>query len=213
MKPTIAVVPRRRLGRPNLTSSLRSERSITLSSDQLEEGLLEAGLARTQLHKGHPRLSGQAIEPGCERNRTLDAQASVLLPERKTVVLDDSCENGQLRPLLGHGHELGSAHADVLRRSTEERPAILENYKPVGDLFDLGEEVTADDQLLALIAESAHQLADPRDPLRVQPIRRLVQEEQVGVGQQRTSDAKPLLHAHRVRALPVVPALAEAHQI
>src|SRR5215813_3277396 len=101
MKPTIAVVPRRRLGRRNLTSSLRSERSITLSSDQLEEGLLEAGLARTQLHKGHPRLSGQAIEPGCERNRTLDAQASVLLPERKTVVLDDSCENGQLRPLLG----------------------------------------------------------------------------------------------------------------
>jgi hypothetical protein len=55
------------------------------------------------------------------------------------------------------------------------------------------------------------QLADLADALRIEPVRRLVQDEQLGFGQQRCGQAQPLPHAERV-GLDRTPAhVAETH--
>ena len=56
--------------------------------------------------------------------------------------------------------------------------------------------------------EVAEEPPDLHDPRRVEPVRRLVEDEQLGVGQQRRGDAEALLHAER-EALDRLPVPAD----
>ena len=57
---------------------------------------------------------------------------------------------------------------------------------------------------------AAHHPAELEDAGRVEAVRGLVQDQQLGVGQQAAGDAEPLAHAERVAADAVVGALAQA---
>jgi len=54
--------------------------------------------------------------------------------------------------------------------------------------------MTVQENRFALIAQSAEQLPYLRPPDRIEPIGRLVQDQQVGVMQQRLRQAEPLIH-------------------
>ena len=46
--------------------------------------------------------------------------------------------------------------------------------------------------------ERAQEVAQPAHALRVEPVRRLVEDEQLGLAEQRRREAEPLAHAERV---------------
>ena len=51
-------------------------------------------------------------------------------------------------------------------------------------------------------ANGAQEVAEPADPLGIEPVRRLVEHQQARLAQQRARDAQPLAHAERVAADP-----------
>ena len=52
-------------------------------------------------------------------------------------------------------------------------------------------------------------MAELEDPRRVEPVHRLVEDQQLGIGQQAARDAEPLPHPHRVRLDAVARAVGE----
>lgn len=66
----------------------------------------------------------------------------------------------------------------------------------VGRLLDLGQVVAGHEHRAPLPAEAPQQLPDLHDARRVQPVRRLVQDQDLGVLEQRGADAQPLAHAN-----------------
>ena len=67
----------------------------------------------------------------------------------------------------------------------------------VADGLDLGELVRGDEDGPPTPTKIAQQLADLHDAGGVEAVRRLVEDQQLGVGQQRCGDAEALLHAER----------------
>ena len=65
---------------------------------------------------------------------------------------------------------------------------------------DLGEHVARDEDRLALGREAAHEVAQPAHALRVEPVRGLVEDQQLRVAEQRAREAEPLPHPERVAA-------------
>ena len=62
------------------------------------------------------------------------------------------------------------------------------------------EDVAGEEDRPPLGGERAKQLAEPADALRVEPVRRLVEDEHLRVAEQRAGQAEPLAHAERVPA-------------
>src|ERR1035441_1923258 len=92
----------------------------------------------------------------------------------------------------------------------------LPDHLPVGQDVDEvrrigGEAVVLLDQedRQAAAAQVGHDLADPLDDHRRQALRRLVHQEQAGVGQQGAADREHLLLASGELATPVAPAILE----
>ena len=80
----------------------------------------------------------------------------------------------------------------------------------VADLLDLGHQVAREEDGAAALAEAPDELAHLGHAGRVEAVRRLVEDQQVRVLDQRGRDAEPLLHPLRVRAEAVACPLAEA---
>jgi len=68
----------------------------------------------------------------------------------------------------------------------------------VADLLDLAQQVGGDHHGPAFGGDAGDQFPDLPDAGRVEPIGRLVEDEQFGVAQQSGRDAEPLLHPERV---------------
>jgi hypothetical protein len=62
-------------------------------------------------------------------------------------------------------------------------------------------------------SQAADQPSHLLDALRIEAVGRFVEDEQLGVAQQRGSDPEPLLHAERVAAIPVLGPAGQAHQL
>ena len=103
---------------------------------------------------------------------------------------------------------------DALRRTGPEqlrdaarrqRPAVAEDRGRRADLLHLGQDVRAEQDRHAGVAQAADHLAHLADAGGVEPVGRLVEDQQRGVLEQRGGDGEPLLHAERVGlvALPV----------
>jgi hypothetical protein len=55
-------------------------------------------------------------------------------------------------------------------------------------------QVRGDEHGAALVREHFHQVPNPDDAFRVEPVDRLVEDQQPGVAEQRRGDAEPLPH-------------------
>ena len=91
------------------------------------------------------------------------------------------------------------------RRSSSSEPidddlAVVDDRDPVARLLDLVEEVRREDHRASLVDERAEQVAELEDAGRVEAVDRLVEDQQLGVGEQAAGDAEALAHAQRVRA-------------
>ena len=69
-----------------------------------------------------------------------------------------------------------------------------------------------DEDRLATRGQGLERVAQLHDPARVQAVGRLVEQEELGVVEQRNGDAEPLLHPHRVSGDAVACPIAQAHQ-
>ncbi len=88
--------------------------------------------------------------------------------------------------------------------------AEVDDGREIAGLLDLVEQVRGEQHGPALADEVADQVAELEDAGRVEPVHRLVEDQQLGIRQQAARDAEALAHAERVGADLVVGAGAEA---
>ena len=81
-------------------------------------------------------------------------------------------------------------------------PALADHDEVVGDDLDLVQQVRGEQHGAAPVGVAAEQVAHPADAGRVEPVGRLVEDQHLGVAEQRGGDAEPLAHAERVVAAP-----------
>ena len=80
------------------------------------------------------------------------------------------------------------------------QPATMDDPDPRRQPIDLTEDVAGHEDRDALVGEATEQLADLDDASRIQPVGRLIEDEQFWRRQQRTSKGQPLQIAERERA-------------
>ena len=126
------------------------------------------------------------------------------------------------RPVQGGGEQrrLRAADADrgvraeqLVHREVGQQPAAAEHDEVVGGVLHLAHQVAGDQHRPSLVGEVAQQLPHPADALRVQAVHRLVEQQDVGVAEQRGGDAEPLPHAQGEPAHPVVGHRLEADHL
>ena len=101
--------------------------------------------------------------------------------------------SGRADSRLAGSHRLDLGHRRVLHE-----PAPVDDHDLVDGLRDLGEDVARDEHRAALGRERAEEVAEPADPLRVEPVRRLVEDEHLRVAEERGREPEPLAHPERV---------------
>ena len=102
----------------------------------------------------------------------------------------------------GRGEQLGE-------RALVDDAAGADDRDAVAQLLDLGHQVAGEQHGDALVGEPPDQRAHVAHAGRVEAGRRLVEQQQPRVAQQRAGDAEPLAHAVRVAADPVLGAVGE----
>ncbi len=88
----------------------------------------------------------------------------------------------------------GGPAEHVGQRPLGEQPAGAHDPDVGGDLLDLGEQVAGDQDGGAVSGELTDQVADLAGALRIQAVRRLVEDQQVARLQQCSRQPEPLLH-------------------
>jgi hypothetical protein len=104
---------------------------------------------------------------------------------------------GVVLVLGGDGDARPRAAQQVADRAAEQQLAEADDDEVVAHRLDLREQVRGDDDRPALPAQVGEQRADLHDARRVQAVRGLVEDEQLGIGQQRGGDPEALLHPER----------------
>ena len=90
------------------------------------------------------------------------------------------------------------ARRELRQRRLDHEPAAVDDQHAVDRLRDLGEHVARDEDRAPARRERAQEVAQPAHPLGVEPVRRLVEHEQLGIAQQRRGQPEPLPHSERV---------------
>ena len=96
------------------------------------------------------------------------------------------------------------AEEQLIHRPFADEAAGRDDPDHVGELLHLAEDVARDEHRLAGRGEVAEGLAHGHDAGRIEPVGRLVEQEQARIAQQGGRDAQALLHPERV-ALDLVP--------
>ena len=86
---------------------------------------------------------------------------------------------------------VGGPGAQVPRRTDSEDAAVLDDRDSVGELLRLVEIVGCEEDRLAQSAEVSHRLPRPPAGLGVEARGRLVEEDQLGVADQREREVEP----------------------
>ena len=90
------------------------------------------------------------------------------------------------------------------RSSPAGRHAPVDDRDVVRDLLDLVEEVRREEDGHAVLDEPADHLAELVNPGRVEPVRGLVQDQELGIGKQARGRREPLAHAEGVALHAIV---------
>jgi len=92
------------------------------------------------------------------------------------------------RALLG-------ARAEFGHRDLRDEPATADDDQMLGDRGQFGDQVGGHEHRATLRGQVGQQAANPQDALRVETVDRFVEQQDLGVRQQRAGDAQPLGHA------------------
>ena len=106
----------------------------------------------------------------------------------------------------GAGHLLAE---QVLHPARGEQPTVTHDGDRVAQLLHLGQDVRAQQHGHTRLPEGADDLPDPADAGWVESVGRLVEDEQVGVLEQRSGDGQPLLHPGGVAPVVVAGTVGE----
>ena len=90
------------------------------------------------------------------------------------------------------------ARGQLLERRLDHELAAVDDQHLVDGLGDLGEHVARDEHGPLPGREPAQEIAQPADTLGVEPVCRLVEDQQLGIAEQRSREAEPLAHPERV---------------
>ena len=101
---------------------------------------------------------------------------------------------------------------DVIRRRlrddffdarVRDEAALADHDQMIGREGHLAHQVARDEHGATLGGEGTQQPADPLDPFRVEPVHRFVEQQHLGVSEQRGGNTETLAHAERERAGPL----------
>ena len=163
------------------SSCAKSLTAAPVLRGQLEVDVLErraAHLEVLELHAALDRLGGQLVQAPRRLGRLLDDHLAV------PAVAD-----------LG----LGCAAGQLGRRADADDPAFAEHGDPVGELLGLVEVVRGQEDRRAERAEVADRLPGGAPRAGIEPGRRLVEEHELGVADEREPEVEPALLAARER--------------
>ena len=90
---------------------------------------------------------------------------------------------------------IGEATGDGLERALGAQPPVGDDHHVVDGLCHFGQQVGGDQHGLALSGQVAHEVAEPGDPLGVQAVGGLVEDEDARVADQRAGQFEALAHA------------------
>ena len=97
-----------------------------------------------------------------------------------------------------HAHRRRDAGRQLGERRLGDEPAVVDDHDPVDRLLHLGEHVAGDEHAAAARREGAQEVAQPAHPLGVEAVRRLVEDEQLRLAEQRRREPEALPHPERV---------------
>ena len=168
-----------------------------VSAGQREERLLERARARREPQHREPaprrrsRRPARASAPG-----TTSLSPSRSARVRRRPAARAPARRGPRRRPRSPGRRRRRAPPPACPARAARRLAMTIDV--VDGLRDLGEQVAGDEHGAAARRLLAHHAAHPGDAGRVEAVRRLVEQQHLGVAEQRRGDAQALLHAHRV---------------
>ena len=119
---------------------------------------------------------------------------------------------GRLRRAHAHGGSLGGLGHDLGHRRVGDQPAAPDDDEVLGRDGDLAHQVRRQEDGAPAGRQALEEVADPEDPLGVEPVGRLVEDHHRRVAEQRRGDPEPLPHAQREAADPLAGHVVEAHE-
>src|SRR6185312_16935415 len=170
-------------------------RSVSVIGGQLQVDVLERGPPDGQL------LELAAL--GQRGGRDLREQCRRVL----RFVLDEPARGVAVGDAVA-----ARADAQVARRADREHAAVLDDRDAVGELLGLVEVVRREQDRLAEVAQRADRLPGGPPRLRVEAGSRLVEEDQLGIADQREREVQPPQLTARELAAAHVGRLAEARE-
>ena len=113
-----------------------------------------------------------------------------------------------------HGREdaAGRFPQEILRRRLRDEAALADHGDLRSDGLDVGDDVRREDHDAAL-ADLREQVAETHALLRVEADRRLVDDDELRIAEERLGDAEALAHAAGVAAEPPVRGAVEVRQL
>src|SRR6267378_4770069 len=168
-------------------------------SSKAEENVLEVRLPLayrvggvTALDKKLDQIAAATVRSTRDHETILGAR--LLRPGLQAKRGQQLCRRVDLdRKLAGRLEEL-------VHRSDADELAVVDDRDARAYLLHLGQHMAGDENGFALSSQVAQEVAHLHDAGRVEAVGRLVQNQNIGVVEQRESQAESLLHAHRVRS-------------
>ncbi|SFY53584.1 hypothetical protein STEPF1_06867 [Streptomyces sp. F-1] len=168
---------------------------------------------RRQLPQPYARLVREVADAG--QRQPGHAQRAVLFGQHMAARLGE--RGGELVAQLrlgvrgAHPREVGGVGRDEVRHAHvgEQLPAP-DHDEVVGGQRHLAHQVRGDEDRTALGGERLHQVAHPEDALGVEAVDRLVEQQHLGVAEQRGGDAEALAHAEGEALGPLLRHVLEA---
>ena len=103
-----------------------------------------------------------------------------------------------LRVAAADAHRAAGPGGQLGQGGREHEPPVTDDEHPVDGLGDLREDVTGDEHGAALCGQAAQEVTQPANALGVEPVGRLVEDQQLRVAEQRDREPEPLAHPERV---------------
>ncbi len=173
--------------------------------DRLEVAALLRQLVQDDLVGGQQRshlLGGDAVHGDLVVGDAAEGDAGLGEDAGEPVGLGAAGPHDDARDALG----------DLLERALRLQLPERDDDRVVDGLGHLREQVGGDEHGAALAGQVTHEVAQPGDPLRVEPVGRLVEDEDVGIADEGGGQLQALAHAHGEAADLAFGVTREAHQ-
>ena len=200
----------RRHSLDQLASDQRGHAATSPVFGQAEEHVLERAGARHQLVQHNALAVCELTHPGGVQ--PLDQEPTDAALQRGPPA---GAAHSQREPLARGGadeHAAVAAALELRDRALAHQPAPVDHDDVIDGLCDLAQHVTRHQHGPAARRALTQQDAQPADALRVQPVQRLVQHQDLRIAEQRRRQPEPLAHPGRIAPDPTVRGLARARR-